>query len=363
MRFVLRSQRVVIAALTCSFSFAICVRAQERPVADDTMTWTTLPSIPDHEGFAGTFAGVVDEALVVAGGANIPGEKWNDPFVKKWSDATYILKPHAARWQSGPKLPHALGYGVSVSIDGGLICLGGSDGMRHYADVIRFASEEGTLRSTPLPSLPRRCANACGAILDHTLYIAGGIESPDAQTAFRTFWALDLREKKSQWRELEAWPGPGRMLAVAGVQDGSFFLMSGAALHPTPDGKPGREYLRDAYRFTPRHGWKRIADLPRAAVAAPSPAMPCGSGRLLIVSGDDGANVMFTPVKDHPGFPRNILIYDAPADRWTIGGETPLSRATAPVVWWQNAFTIPNGEVRPRVRTSEVWTMRCGVDR
>jgi N-acetylneuraminic acid mutarotase len=363
MRFVLRSRRLLIAALTCTFSFELCVRAQERPVADDTMTWTTLPSIPDREGFAGAFAGVLDDALVVAGGANIPGEKWNDAFVKHWSDAIYILKPHAATWQTGPKLPHALAYGVSISFDRGLTCLGGSDATRHYADVIRFTSDAGTLRSTPLPPLPRPCANACGALLDHTIYIAGGIESPDAQIALRVFWALDLRDEKSQWRELEPWPGPGRMLAVAGVRDGSFFLMSGAALHATPDGKRVREYLRDAYQFTPGHGWKRIADLPRAAVAAPSPAMPCGSRRLLIVSGDDGSNVMFTPVKDHPGFPRNILIYDAAADRWIVGGETPLSRATAPVVWWQNAFAIPNGEVRPRVRTPEVWTMRCGVDR
>jgi hypothetical protein len=40
-------------------------------------------------------------------------------------------------------------------------------------------------------------------------------------------------------------------------------------------------------------------------------------------------------------------------------GESPLSRATAPVVSWQGGTVIPNGEVRPGRRTPEVWMLEA----
>lgn len=328
---------------------------------DSSMTpslhWQQLPSIPDPEGFAAPFAGVSGGALIVAGGANITGEKWKDPFTKKWYDTAFVLERPDGAWRSGFRLPRAIGYGVSVTADDGVICIGGSDVTQHYADVFRLAWRNGEMTTTPLPALPRPCANACGALLGRTIYVAGGIETPTATSSMKTFWALDLGNGRPHWRELEPWPGPERMLAVAGAQDGSFFLIGGAKLKADADGKPVREYLRDAYRFTPGRGWIRISDLPRAAVAAPSPAMPVGASRLLVFTGDDGANVAFKPVERHPGFPRDVLLYDAASDSWRVAGETPFSRATVPVVKWGDRFVIPNGEVRPRVRTPEVWSV------
>ena len=61
------------------------------------------------------------------------------------------------------------------------------------------------------------------------------------------------------------------MLAVAGAADGAFFLLSGVKLKAAPDGKPLREYLHDAWRYTPAQGWKRLADLPRRPRRPPRP--------------------------------------------------------------------------------------------
>jgi N-acetylneuraminic acid mutarotase len=113
--------------------------------------------------------------------------------------------------------------------------------------------------------------------------------------------------------------------------------------------------LKDAYCFAPGKGWIRVADLPRAAVAAPSPAIEL-NGKLLIVSGDDGELVNFEPKSAHPGFPKSVLAYDPRTDQWTRLGESPLSRATVPVVKWQDMFVIPSGEARPGVRSPQVWT-------
>jgi N-acetylneuraminic acid mutarotase len=273
---------------------------------------------------------------------------------KEWSDSIFVLEQPDGRWKSAGKLERPLGYGVSVSFHDRLICLGGSDAKQHYADVIQLQWDGREIKASKLPSLPGRCANACGALLDGTIYVAGGAEAPTATRALNTFWALKLDDAEPQWRELEPCPGPERIFAVAGVHDGSFFVFSGARLSAGPDGKVMREYLRDAYRFTPGRGWKRLADLPRAAVAAPSPAPAIGDA-LLVMTGDDGTKVDFKPLVEHPGFPRDVLKFDVKKNTWSIHGEVPFSRATVPVVDWRGRIVLANGEVRPRERTQEVW--------
>jgi N-acetylneuraminic acid mutarotase len=198
----------------------------------------------------------------------------------------------------------------------------------------------------------------CGALVGQAIYVAGGIEKPDATTAMKTFWKLDLAAAVPRWEELEPWPGTERMLAVAGVASGSFLLFSGTSLHADGEGKPVRTHLRDAYEYTPQRGWKRISDLPRPAVAAPSPALSPDGGLSLIVGGDDGTKVNFQPVREHPGFPREVLSFDPVRNAWSAEGEAPFSRVTVPVVEWHGRYVIPNGEVRPRVRTPEVWSAR-----
>ena len=345
-------------ALVAVLGLMMAASAAAESPSPPRMTWDRLPSIPNREGFAALFAGVSGDALIVAGGANIPGEKWSESYVKKWYDSIFVLDSPKAKWRAAGKLPRPLGYGVSITVDDGLICLGGSDSIQHYADAFVLRMKRGALTRKTLPGLPLPCANACGALVGRTIYVAGGIETPLATTALHNFWALDLDAPEPLWRELDPWPGPERMLAVAGAFDGAFYLFSGAKLSAGDDGKPVREYLRDAFRFTPGEGWKRLADLPRAAAAAPSP-VPVAGSRLLVLTGDDGLNVTFQPVEKHPGFPRNALSYEVATDTWSVLDGVPISRATVPAVPWRGRVVIPNGEVRPRVRTPEVWSLEC----
>ena len=327
---------------------------------NSAFSWKQLPPIPDQEGFAGSFAGVSNGALLVAGGANIIGQRWDNPIQKKWYSSLFVLLEPDGKWSGGFELPRPIGYGVSITSKHGLICAGGSDATRHFSEVFELQWQNGAVRTTQLPALPTSCAQACGALLGNTIYVAGGLETPTSEQAMRTFWALDLTSPEPVWKALEPWPGPERMLAVAGVQDGSFFLISGTRLVKNSEGKVVREYLRDAYRFTPERGWRRIADLPRAAVAAPTPAPTFGQSSLLVFTGDDGANVDFSPIEKHPGFPQDVLCYEMNSDTWKNLGSSPFSRATAPTVLWKNRVVIPSGEVRPRVRTPEVWSFEQG---
>ncbi|MDZ4287088.1 MAG: hypothetical protein U0984_03975, partial [Prosthecobacter sp.] len=225
----------------------------------------------------------------------------------------------------------------------------------NFAAVFMMRLESGKAVHYPLPSLPKPCAFMAGAQLGSVLYVAGGIETPAATTALPVFWALYLQKLDRGWQNLPTWPGPERVLACMGAHDGSVFLFSGARLKAGADGKPVREWLRDGYRYTPNQGWRKIADLPRVSVAAPSPA-PMRDGRLLILGGDDGALVDFEPKAKHPGFPRDILAYDPEHDTWSRAGRVPFSLVTSPAVTWNGRIIVPGGEARPGKRSPEVWS-------
>ncbi|MGH9371805.1 MAG: galactose oxidase [Vicinamibacterales bacterium] len=318
------------------------------------LRWEQLPSMPDREGFAGACAGVSGGALLVAGGANFPDKKPWEGGTKVWHETVFALDRPDGRWTVVGKLPRPHGYGVAVTHRDGVICVGGSDANGHYADSVRLDLRDGRLVTTNLPSLPLPVANACGAIVSNTLYVAGGQERPDSTVTLKRVFALDLEARVPRWREVEAWPGPGRMLAVAVAFEGAFWLIGGADLTVVSDGAVERRYLRDAYRYDPRRGWERIADVPHAVVAAPSPGPALESGPI-VLGGDDGTQGGVAP-DEHRGFSKRVLLHDRKSGTWRQIGELPAPRVTVPLVRWDQRWVIPSGEARPGVRSPDVWS-------
>ncbi|MCK7555501.1 galactose oxidase [Chitinophaga sedimenti] len=337
------------------------------PGARTRFEWNTLPAIPDSTGFAGSFAGVAGNALLVAGGANFPngGTPWNGGK-KTWYDKVFVLDRPDGQWKEAGQLPRPLGYGVSVSTAAGLICIGGSNADGHYSDVFRLKWAEGVLSVDTLPSLPATLANTCGAMVDSCIYVAGGLHRADDQESSHDFYKLDLR-KPDAWEQLPAWPGPSRMLSVAGALGRDFYLFSGAQLQ---EGK--RSYLKDAYRYNPTTGWHAIAPLPAATVAAPSPAWSNGE-TLHVFGGDDGEDADSAAVlkEKHPGFSAAVLAFDTATGAWSKAAtiftrkeidavKHPNNSIWSPVTTafalWNGVLVFPGGEVRPGTRTPNVLT-------
>ena len=75
---------------------------------------------------------------------------------------------------------------------------------------------------------------------------------------------------------------------------------------------------------------------------------------MFIVSGDDGTHTG-TPAT-HKGFTREILRYDINKDQWSPIGDLDLPPpVTLPTAPWKGSFVFFNGEVRPGVRTPQVF--------
>lgn len=320
--------------------------------AKSDSAWSELPPIPDPIGFAGSFAGVSNGTLLVAGGANFPdgGTPWTGSK-KVWHDHIFALEQPNGKWKLAGKLPHCLGYGVSISWKDAFIIIGGSNEKGHYADVSLLKYLNGHISITPLPALPKTIANASGVIIGNIIYVAGGIESPEAQNAEKNFWMLDLAAANKAWKVLESWPGPSRMFAVAGALNGKFYLFSGGELV-----NGVRNYLKDAYQYDPGTGWKKLADLPAAVAAAPSPAYASKSN-LLIFGGDDGKAAADAAIlrEKHPGFSKQILCYHPLDNTWSVADQIPApAPVTTTLTIWNGKVVIPGGEVRPAVRTPKV---------
>ena len=337
-----------------SFSVALACVAVGASPAQDQLQWKQLAPLPDPIGIAAPFSGVSGGALLVAGGANFPGKMPWEGGTKKWHETVRVLDGPNGRWRTAGRLPRSLAYGVSASFRDAVICAGGSDATRHFADTFQLTWKSSVLSISPLPALPIPLANACGARVGDKLYLAGGATEPGEKSASDRAFVLDLAAANARWEEIARLPGKPRQLAIAAATPDAFYVIGGVTLEPDETGKIVRRYLRDAWSYRPGKGWQRLADLPKPVAAAPSPA-PIVDGKILVIGGDDGSRAGFQPVEKHPGFPPSILAYDPATDRWSEAGQTPAPRATVPGVEWNGFFVIPSGEVRPGVRSPEVW--------
>lgn len=317
------------------------------------MAWTRMPEIPDARGFAGAFAGVQDGKLIVAGGTHFVDKMPWEGGTKVWYDSVFAFD---GEWKPAGKLPRANGYGVSLTTGQGMLIAGGGNATEHFREVFWLQKPD-----TKLPPLPKPCAFMSGCVLDDVVYIAGGIETPTATSALNTFWALDLKKPDAGWQELPPCPGGGRILSCMSAAEGGVWLFSGAALKAGADGKAERVWLKDAWSYSTSAGWQKQPDMPRVAVAAPGPA-PVVDGSILIIGGDDGANVNFEPKSAHPGFPRDVLSFDVKSQTWSKAGEVPFSLVTTNAVLWNNEIIIPGGEARPGVRSPQVWRLKKAGD-
>lgn len=333
--------------------------------------WDELPPLPDSEGFAGMYAGVSNGAVIVAGGANFPdGRPW-EGGQKVWYDRIFVLEEPNGQWQVAQQtLPQPMAYGVSASFENEVIIAGGSDAEQHFRDVFSLEWRDSKIVITRLPDLPEPRANMAGAVVDGVLYLAGGTANPSATRAERSFWALPLTGEPA-WQIAPSWPGPERTQPVAAAHKGQFYLFSGNQLQSeTADDGTERAvrvlpFLRDAYRFTPSADivggeWQRLADLPRAAVAAASPAPAVGLAHLLLMGGVDTETARHTDMATYPAFRHDLLAYHIDSDQWVTLGKLPdgASRVTVPTTFWRGQWVIPSGEKKPGIRSPKVYSLK-----
>ncbi len=360
------SRKVILAACVALSLIGTADAAPngEQSTTTDWLTWERLPDFPDELGVSGAFVGVHNDALVVAGGTNFPTPIWESD--KQWHDDIYVLIKQASgyRWHVAGTLARPIAYGAAVSTDSGIVCLGGNDASTTFDEVflLSWDPESQKCEVTEYPRLPQPCAYGQAVIIRDTIYLAGGQSDLGLESALKNFWALDLSKRDApenfRWQRLQPWPGPERAFNLTVAQHDGFrdsvYVMSGRRA----DGD-AVEFLQDVWQFIPETGaWRQRAELPRPMVAGV--AMPWGQSHVFVLGGDDGA--LFGRADelkdDHPGFIKEALAYHTITDTWTSAGTMPQNQVTTVATSWNGQIVLSCGEVRPRVRTPQVWTVK-----
>lgn len=383
--------------ITAASAFALCSSCESGNAAftRDTVTmhrWGMLPAAKGEvvqPGLAGAYSGLTDDMLVIGGGANFPhGMPWHGGE-KVWQDALYARHQHGGEWmQIEDVFPRPLAYGLSFTLPQGVLCIGGCDAERTYADVFLLSYRNGMFRCEAWPPLPIPLTNMCGAVVDDVIYVAGGQSTMKSPEALSVFLALDTKHLSGGWQTQPPWPGPARGYAVAAAQndgtDNCFFLFGGREYGPQRRTQP----LSDAYKYNPRTQiWTRLDERGHFSVTSGS-AFPSGASHIVLIGGSDGKALMrenalrekiahfasssdpverkdsiagaqrqlYALLDNHPGFGDRVWAYHTITN--TLVELNPTSESipvTTNLVKHGTGYLLTSGEISPGIRTPAIY--------
>lgn len=329
-----------------------------------------LPPLPDANGRAGMAAVAVrlgdgSQAVLAAGGANFPDRMPWDGGTKAFHREVWLLEQAEGgwRWRETGMLPRAVAYAAFAPHPEGMVMAGGADATAHLRDVF-VVRTDGTSRE--LTALPMPLAYAACATERTRLLVAGGQQEPTAPRALPQLLSLDLARADAKWEQHE-WPGADRILATAGVVDGTLHLLGGCRLAPDAAGNPVRTWLADtlAFRMRDLQTGRPVpsvagAALPWPAAASAGPAV-AREGVLVLAGADDGSH-FGKPAREHPGQRAAILQFDPRTGTTTELGALTTGVVTAPLVALDDQLIVVSGETRPGVRTPAVQSFRLAYE-
>ncbi len=356
------------------------------------INWEVVAKLPDESGvenigYAGSFAGVSNDVMLISGGANFPfGMPWLGGK-KYFSDKIFVLKKDKKeyKWHDKTfKLPRSVAYGISITTPDGIICIGGRNSEEILSDVfiMKWDNEKEEVTINELPPLPFPLAHSSGDILNNTIYIAGG-ESFGITT--NHLLSLDLNKIESKnlnWNKLPSIPGKPRAFSVMQSQSNGFeeglFIFSGRSY----DSNKSLKILYDGYFYSPRNkNWNKLDNDTSFPFMAGN-AYKSGSEFIFFNSGTDGKeflkinrlenlinnynsedkiqladslkNELNQRLIYHKGFSKNIYAYNTITKKKSKVSELPYGVVTAPIVKWDDKLFIVSGELSPGIRTPSI---------
>lgn len=350
--------------------------------------WSVAGTLPPAEGqtlslgVAGPVTGMHQNGLIVAGGANFPdAAPWLGGQKKYYSDGFVFRKTANGSLQVTATftLPFALGYSANSSSPDGIIAAGGENasGLRDDVLLLQWNSASQKVETRVLPSLPFAVTNAALVYHQNKLYLAGGERAGDVSAELLV---LDLADLPAGWKKLPPLPKPlshAVMVIQSNGKGHGLYLLGGRKRNP--GGLSA--FSSSVYQFDLENlVWTEKKSLPYALSAGTGIA--AGSHRILLFGGDTGEtfhktealiaainkepdaakkqrrNEEKTAVQaSHPGFCRQVLVYDVKKDKWSKQECIPLTvPVTTTAVAWDGSVYLPGGEIKAGVRTPGILT-------
>ncbi len=364
--------------------------------AVETSIAATLPSI----GVAGPVTGVLQNHLIVAGGANFPnGMPWkggsktyqDQIFVYQRTEKkeNHLLNSSTANISHSKslfaleligqdqQLPEPIAYAATCNIEKGLLLIGGenANGISDKTRLLQWEPVNKKMVYKSYPALPIPLTNASAVCVNNRIYLMGG---ETATTTSDIIYVLDNNQLSKGWQVVGKMPKPLShmvLTSIAQEENAALYVMGGRQKQASGISL----FSQSLYRYNIRENtWEQLADMPYALSAGTG--VWWNQDQLILFGGDKG--VVFNQVEkylvaianetdtikkqeliqqknqlqeSHPGFSKEVLLYAVNTNNWTaIGKLTQETPVTTAAFIWNSAVYIPSGEIKAGVRTPHI---------
>ena len=393
---------VRLAPLTKSVLFVLsliiltaCTETQkEQSMKIDITTLTTQGLQGDlQKGVSASYAALIDDNLLVAGGCNFPDKLGVEGGKKVFYDEILLFNKTQNQWQTIGKLPEAAAYGVSVAIPDGYLWIGGQTATNSLANCYKVQySKEKALTLNSFPALPEPLDNFSGASVGSKVFVAGGNASGKASN--KVFYINTATDK--EWKQLPDFPGDARvqpvLAAIEKDNDTLLYVLGGffggdATKTPTMGEKvlafslKQQQWHEVALQENPN---KEIFSLTGAtALAIDNRYIACfgGVNHSLFINtitdlyhlGKDTSltdeqrkqknydymsHYMTQPIAYYK-FNQECYLFDTHTKQWSVLNIQPdFARAGATLVGTPSEFYLIQGELKPGVRSPKTYKLK-----
>lgn len=359
------------------FLLSGCHMSKQHSAIDWTVA-SVLPSANNqaHIGVAAPVIGVVDNKLVIAGGANFPnGMPW-DGGAKTYQKDLYIYDLDAKgniQYAKTVAFDDSIAYASNISYHNKIYSVGGERNGQATADVFVYSLAGDKLERKALASLPFPLTNGALTIVEDKLYYAGG---ENAEKVSNQVFVLDLKKSELGWQEFFVLPKPVSHTVLTNDNAGNLFIIGGRMRNTNA----ASDIYKEVYKLnTSTKELSLLADLPEQLAAGTGAFY---DGDIFVFGGDNGST--FNKVerliadinlaedatqkeklvdqknamqRSHPGFPKRVWKMNLKENTWQatteIVGESPV---TTTAVLVDNMIIIPSGEVKAGVRSNQILT-------
>ena len=347
---------LIISVFVTLFTMLSCGE-RNKDVSLANLGWPTGFYPWYDKGVSAPFCGILNDEFILAGGANFPRKPAADGGQKALHDHIFILKN--GQWQHSCRLPSPLAYGGSFVIDNNLYIIGGNNGERPVNNTMVISKTCDWIEMNTCTRLPKAIEQAGYAQVGHTIYVAGGISEDGAS---RSVYAGEVNGIKISWVELPQLPEP-LVQPVAMATESRLYVWGGF----NPETK--EIFTTGWYLDEGSPEWKAIGTPEENApfVGATSIALP--DGRFAVIGGVDkdifswglsatgkDKHKYMTMEPQAYKFNQNIRVFNPETQTWTVEGRAEkLALAGAGLASDGNSLYVIGGEIKPGVRTPQIW--------
>lgn len=328
-----------------------------------------------HIGVAGPLTGILNNRLVIAGGANFPqGMPW-DGGKKTYQKEVYIFKIESAGkliLEMTKPFADSIAYSANAAADGYIYSVGGERNGVATADVWRYSLVDNELVREALPSLPIPLTNGTAVYLNGQLYMIGG---ENADQVSDKVYRLHISKEAAIWEQFAVLKH-ALSHAMVVTDGGQHIVIAGGRMRN--DNAKSKIYDQVYMLNTEDRSWTSLPVLPYPLAAGTAVFY---NNSIILFGGDNGST--FNQVEEligainlskddeereslnkqknllqstHPGFGKEVWALDLVKLKWRrLGDMEGDSPVTTTAVLKDDLVIIPSGEIRAGVRTNKIW--------